>query len=58
MFTFGYGRSDAGEEIVLVWEANSADQLTFETPEEAEAAALYALDIERAIAKGPLAYLN
>ncbi len=58
MFTFGYGLSETGEEIVLVWEANPAEQLAFETAEEAEAAALYALDIERAIAKGPLAYLN
>jgi hypothetical protein len=58
MFTFGYGRSEAGEEVVLVREAVPGDQLTFETAEEAEAAAMYALDIERAIAKGPMAYLN
>jgi hypothetical protein len=58
MFTFGYGRSETGEEVVLVREAGPGDQITFETAEEAAAAAMYALDIERAIAKGPLAYLN
>jgi hypothetical protein len=58
MFTFGYDHLADGEEIVVVRLAGPGDELTFETAAEAEAAGLYALDIERAIAKGPLAYLN
>jgi len=58
MFTFRYERSTAGEEIIIVLEAGPADELIFDTADEAEAAAMYALDIERAVAKGPLAFLN
>lgn len=58
MFTFCYERSATGDEIVVVREAGPGDELVFDTPDEAEAAAMYALEIERAIAKGPLAYLN
>jgi hypothetical protein len=55
MFTFRYERSTAGEEIIVVLEAGPADELVYDTAGEAEAAAMYALDIERAVAKGPLA---
>lgn len=58
MFTFGYDLLANGEEVVVVREAGPGDQLAFDTAAEAEAAGLYALDIERAIAKGPLAFLN
>jgi hypothetical protein len=58
MFTFGYAVSDEGSEVVFVRDAGPGDELVFDTPDEALRAGLYALDIERAAAKGPLAFLN
>jgi hypothetical protein len=58
LFTFSYSISEDGQEVVCVRPAGPDDELTFESADDALSAGLYALDIERAAAKGPLAFLN